>query len=139
MSTTTGFLWTDGGSRGNPGEAAVGIVVTDGEKTLVEAGEYLGSLISNNQAEYQALYRGMLKVQELGFRNVTCHLDSQLVVEQLNGRYKVKDAGLREWWQKINDLKVGFDSVEFVYVPRKMNVIADRLVNNALDEAAMNR
>ena len=70
----------------------------------------------------------------MGAKRVRCHLDSQLVVEQINGRYKVKDAGLREWWQKIQELMQSFESIEVVYVPRAQNAAADSLVNQALDE-----
>ena len=127
-------MWTDGGSRGNPGKAAIGIVISDGQSVVFEEGRYLGDLISNNQAEYQALYRGLLELKEMGAKRVRCHLDSQLVVEQINGRYKVKDAGLREWWQKIQELMQSFESIEVVYVPRAQNAAADSLVNQALDE-----
>lgn len=128
-------MWTDGGSRGNPGAAAMGIVITSDEAVLLEEGTYLGDPISNNQAEYQALYNGLLRAQQLEVTHIRCHLDSQLVVEQVNGRYKVKDAGLREWWMKIRMLMESFASVDVVYVPRAQNAAADALVNQALDAA----
>lgn len=127
-------MWTDGGSRGNPGEAAIGIVLKENGQVIFEEGTYLGSLISNNQAEYQALYQGLLRAKSIGASEVESFLDSQLVVEQLNGRYKVKDAGLREWWNKIKDLSESFAKVSFAYVPRADNSIADGLVNQALDK-----
>ena len=134
-------MWTDGGSRGNPGEAAIGIIIQSDQegKPLYVEGRYLGSQISNNQAEYQALYYGLNQALQIGVSQIICHLDSQLVVEQINGRYKVKDAGLKLWWDKIQQLRQKFDSVEVVYVPRAQNAQADKLVNQALDNALYNK
>ena len=131
-------MWTDGGSRSNPGPAAIGIVLKEGDAIVFESGEFLGHSVSNNQAEYQALYRGLAQARQLEAKTIQCYLDSQLVVEQINGRYKVKDAGLREWWTKVREMLVQFDSWQVSYVPRAQNAHADKLVNQALDEVLYN-
>ena len=131
-------MWTDGGSRSNPGPAAIGIVLKEGDAVVFESGEFLGHSVSNNQAEYQALYRGLMQAKQLQAKTIQCYLDSQLVVEQINGRYKVKDAGLREWWTKVRELLVEFDNWQVTYVPRVQNAHADKLVNQALDEVLYN-
>lgn len=128
-------VWTDGGSRGNPGKAATGIIVKDDNQQLLhQDGQYLGQPISNNQAEYQALHQALAYLQSIDAQDFICHLDSQLVVEQVNGRYKVKDEGLRHWWQKIQDQLQTFASYQIVYVPRAQNAAADAMVNQILDQ-----
>ncbi len=129
-------IWSDGGSRGNPGKAAVGIVMQDQQGQPVwQQGQYLGQPISNNQAEYQALYQALVQAQQFQAKQIICHLDSQLVVEQVNGRYKVKDEGLRQWWQKIQLILQTFESYQVIYVPRAQNAQADAIVNQVLDQA----
>ncbi len=129
-------LWTDGGARGNPGPAATGVVIKDGDKVVWEAGEYLGEM-SNNQAEYLALLTGLRKAQELQVASVAVHMDSQLVVEQVNRRYKVKDEGMRQRWNEVQALLDRFTEWTVDYVPRAMNKRADELVNQALDERSV--
>jgi ribonuclease HI len=131
-------MWTDGGSRSNPGPAAVGIVIKEGGAVVFEAGEFLGHSVSNNQAEYQALYRGLSQAKKMQASSIQCYLDSQLVVEQVNGRFKVKDAGLREWWSKVQELLKSFEAWQVAYVPRAQNAHADKLVNQVLDEVLYN-
>lgn len=125
-------IWTDGGARGNPGPAAAGVVVRDGEDIVWQNGVYLGNT-TNNQAEYQALQLGLEKAQQLGADEVQVHMDSQLVVEQVNGRYKVKDLGLQERHRAVRKQLEEFDTWQLQYVPRAQNADADRLVNQALD------
>jgi ribonuclease HI len=127
-------IWTDGGARGNPGPAAAGVVITQESTPVYQAGVFLGHHLTNNQAEYQALQLGLDKAQELEAEAVTVHMDSQLVVEQINGRYKVKDAGLQERWAAARHCLQNFGEWEVVYVPRSQNSLADRLVNQALDQ-----
>ena len=128
-------LFTDGGSRGNPGQAAVGCVLTDPLKNEVirEYGECIG-VETNNIAEYQALITGLKIAAEFHPNHLICHLDSELVVKQLNGEYRVKMATFTPLIQEINSLKSCFPHVSFVYIPREKNVRADLLVNRALDE-----
>lgn len=128
-------LFTDGGSRGNPGQAAVGCVLFDPLKNEVlrEYGECIG-IQTNNIAEYQALITGLKIAKEFHPNHLICHLDSELVVKQLNGEYRVKMATFAPLVQEINDLRSSFPNVSFVYVPRAKNARADLLVNRALDE-----
>ena len=125
-------LFTDGGARGNPGPAAIGYVITDGGTVLAEHGEAIGHA-TNNVAKYTALLRGLTHAKELGARTVTCKLDSQLVVEQLNRNYKVKDATLAQLFTKVWNLCHDFQRVTFSHIPRSQNAHAVALVNAALD------
>ncbi len=132
-------IYTDGGARGNPGPAAVGVVILrDGEKIL-EAKQYLGDNLTNNWAEYEAVIFALVKALELLLRDedIEFRLDSQLVVEQLSGRWKIKEASLKGQAQKVHDLLTSFGTVTFTYVPREKNKDADRLVNEALDEVSL--
>ena len=133
-------LFSDGGSRGNPGQAAIGCVLFDPLKNAVlrEYGECIG-IQTNNIAEYQALITGLKIAKEFCPNHLICHLDSELVVKQLNGEYRVKMATFTPLIQEINELKSGFPSVSFVYIPRAKNARADLLVNRALDEMQVKR
>lgn len=128
-------LFTDGGSRGNPGQAAIGVVLLDPLKNEVlrEYGEAIG-IQTNNIAEYQALITGLKIAQEFCPNHLICHLDSELVVKQLSGEYRVKMPTFTPLIQEINELKSSFPNVTFVYIPRQKNERADILVNKALDE-----
>jgi ribonuclease HI len=129
-------LHTDGGSRGNPGAAAIGVVVEvekgGATELLGEIGETIG-VASNNVAEYRAIIRGLEEAERLGASSVTCLLDSQLVVEQLNGNYRVKSEDMKPLHARVQDLRSGFALVTFQHVRREQNKEADRLVNEALD------
>lgn len=130
------ILHTDGGARGNPGPAAIGVVVeleNGGRRELIaEIGEKIG-VATNNVAEYRALVRGLEEAGRLGGTEVTCLLDSQLVVEQMNGRFKVKHADMIPLHRQATGLTRAFKKVTFGYVPRAQNAAADALVNAALD------
>jgi ribonuclease HI len=129
-------LHTDGGARGNPGPAAIGVVVEKehdgGLEVLAEIGEKIG-VATNNVAEYRALIRGLDEAKRLGADEVTCLLDSTLVVEQMSGRYKVKHANVIPLHSEATELARGFKKVGYRYIPRAQNAEADRLVNEALD------
>ena len=129
-------LHTDGGSRGNPGPAAIGVLVEvekGGESEVIgEIGERIG-VASNNVAEYRAIIRGLEEAARLGADRVTCMLDSQLVVEQLNGRYRVKHVDMIPLHRRVRELGGAFAEVTFHHVRREQNTEADRLVNAALD------
>lgn len=126
------ILYTDGGARGNPGQAAIGFVLIHDNRIIAKHGEKIGQA-TNNVAEYQAVFKGLLKAKDLGIKKLVCRLDSQLVCEQLNQRYKIKDRHLGANFVKIWNLLQGFEKVDFVYIPREQNLLADNLVNQALD------
>jgi ribonuclease HI len=125
----------DGGSRGNPGPAAVAAVVQDDSGgVLEERAERIGSA-TNNVAEYRALLLGIERAAALGGDRLELVGDSELVVRQLKGEYKVKDAALRELHAEARRALRGFDGWSIRHVPRERNAEADRLVNEALDGA----
>ena len=128
-------MYTDGGSRGNPGQAAIGCVLEDPTEGVVlqEHYERIG-IETNNVAEYKALIRGLELATALHPNKLVCFLDSELVVRQLNGQYKVKMASLQSLFQQISELAVHFTDIEYKHIPRKDNHRADSLVNKALDE-----
>ncbi|MBI3631021.1 MAG: ribonuclease HI family protein [Candidatus Sungbacteria bacterium] len=134
------IVYTDGGSRGNPGRGAIGVVVRDGSGSLIKSyGRAIG-IVTNNEAEYAAVVFALQKIKALlgGERSkktsVTVHMDSELVARQLSGKYKIEEERLFAPFIKIWNLKMDFGSVAFTHVPREQNRDADRLVNEALDQ-----
>ncbi len=126
-------IFSDGGSRGNPGPSASGFVVLDMEDTvLVEKGVYLG-VTTNNVAEYTALKLALEECRKMGVRRIHAYLDSLLVVNQLKGIFKIKNRDLWPIHDSINKLAETFDEIEFSHVPREFNKLADAEVNKALD------
>ena len=127
------IVHTDGGARGNPGPAAIGVVIGDREY-----GKAIGET-TNNVAEYHALIFGLQKVKQLLGKEkskdaeIEACSDSELMVSQLNGAYKIKDEGLKELFIEAWNLKQDFKSVRFIHIPREENKRADALVNRALD------
>ena len=129
-------LFADGGSRGNPGPAASAAVLLDPEGDLLEEiGAYLG-VATNNVAEWTALILGLEAAAKRGIRRLAVRLDSELVVKQLRGEYRVKHEGLQPLHRRATQLLRAFGEVEIRHVPRKQNVLADRLVNRLLDQEA---
>ena len=123
----------DGGARGNPGPAAIGIVVSGPDGGVVEQlGEPIGAT-TNNVAEYRALLRGLERARALGADEVEVVGDSELVAKQINGQYKVKHAGLKPLHAQALQALGGFDRWRVRTVPRAQNAAADALVNAALD------
>lgn len=125
-------IYTDGGARGNPGPAGIGVVFKEKGEVVAEFKEYIGHT-TNNQAEYRAVVLALKYLGDFPHDAVNFYLDSQLVVCQVNGQYKVKNADLKPLHQKIKDL-LFFENVKFYYIPREKNQEADRLVNEAIDE-----
>ncbi|PIS05449.1 MAG: ribonuclease H [Candidatus Buchananbacteria bacterium CG10_big_fil_rev_8_21_14_0_10_42_9] len=125
-------LFCDGGARGNPGPAGAGAVLKYNGKTY-EMKEYLGEA-TNNQAEYRALIMGLRKAVEVGVQELDCYLDSELLVEQMNQRYKVKNQGLAVLFVRAWNLAAQLKKVTYRHVYRNQNQDADRLVNEAIDE-----
>lgn len=131
------IIYSDGGARGNPGPAAIGVAIYKVSNTydpIKTLGLFLGHT-TNNQAEYKALIAGLEEARTLGATEVICCLDSELVVKQLTGAYKIKEAGLKDLAMDALRLKNTFDIVEFKHVPREKNKLADQLVNEVLDKA----
>jgi len=126
-------IYSDGGSRGNPGPSAAGYIILDSrQEVIAEGGEYLG-ITTNNQAEYQGVRLGLQKAKELGYKKVDFKLDSMLVVNQMKGYYKIKN---RELWpinERIRMLMTDFERVTFTHVNRQFNQLADGMVNKTLD------
>jgi probable phosphoglycerate mutase len=138
------LIRTDGASRSNPGPASAGAVLIDAalpNATAVDApvvsvvARPLG-VQTNNVAEYTALVLALKEAQRLGARAIDLRLDSKLIVEQLHGRWKVKDAKMREWWTEARGLLATFDSWDATHEPRATNKAADALANLALDDPA---
>jgi ribonuclease HI len=129
-------LFADGGSRGNPGPAASAAVLFDGAgEPLEEIGAYLG-VATNNVAEWTALVLGLEAAAKRGVARLSVRLDSELVVKQLRGEYRVKHPGLQPLHRRAQQLLRAFAAVDIRHVPRRENAIADRLVNRVLDEEA---
>ena len=126
----------DGGARGNPGPAGIGIVITAGDgSVLARANDYIG-VATNNAAEYRALLLGLERARELGAREVEAVNDSQLVARQVTGEYRVKKADLRPLHAEALAALGGFERWSIRSVPREQNVLADELVNDAIDARA---
>ena len=127
-------LYTDGGSRGNPGESAIGCVLIDptSDKVIKEYKEAIG-IHTNNVAEYKALIAGLEIAKNYHPNRLVCHLDSELIVKQLSGEYRVKMPTLQPLILEIQEIISNLPDVSFCHVPRAENKKADRLVNEALD------
>ncbi|MEK7614789.1 MAG: ribonuclease HI family protein [Patescibacteria group bacterium] len=133
-------LYTDGGSRGNPGPAASGAVLKSlsakGEgETIATASKYLGST-TNNQAEYTAIIIGLEKAHTLGAKVVEVYMDSELATKQLKGQYRVKNPDIAKRFLEVKNLLQKFDRVTFTHIRREKNTEADALVNKVLDAHA---
>ncbi|WKZ27409.1 MAG: ribonuclease HI family protein [Candidatus Paceibacterota bacterium] len=131
-------IWTDGGARGNPGPAAIGFVIS-GEGVEDGHGAYIGET-TNNVAEYRAVIEALRKLKLLIGAEaakgsaVIVRADSQLVVRQALGEYRVKEAGLKQLFMELWNARQDFHSVDFIHIPREENGKADGFVNRALDE-----
>ncbi|QQS59214.1 ribonuclease HI family protein [Candidatus Peregrinibacteria bacterium] len=135
LSKCTYSLFSDGGSRGNPGNAGAGFVLLDASGNEISAGKkYLGRA-TNNIAEYTALILGLQKAQEMGIFSLNCFLDSELIVRQLSGQYRVKHPDLKPLFLEVQKRAYFFKSISFLHVPRAQNKRADQLANEAMDEA----
>lgn len=134
--STKYVIYTDGGSRGNPGHSAAAYVIYSPDGSILEqAGEYMG-VTTNNQAEYRGVLMALERARSLGLSGIEFRIDSMLVVNQLNGIYAVKN---RELWpinDRIKTLLSEIRDVRFTHVPREQNTVADGLVNSVLDRRA---
>lgn len=133
-------IYTDGGARGNPGPAAVGVVI-EGSGIDRKIGEYIGET-TNNEAEYRAVITAMKKMKQIigsdkaGQAKLEFFVDSELLVKQLNGEYKIKEETLQKLFIELWNLKLDFKEVSFTHILRGKNKEADKLVNEALDKEA---
>ena len=128
-------MWVDGGARGNPGPAAVGYrIEDDAGEVLDEAGRTIG-VATNNEAEYRALITALQRAAALGATEVEVRADSELLVRQMTGRYRVKSPHLKALWDEAQQAADRFERVRYVEVRRAENADADRQVNLALDRA----
>lgn len=126
------IIHTDGGARGNPGPAGIGVVIEcDGRTHTYQ--EYIGKA-TNNQAEYRAVILALEKAHELSIDEIDFYLDSELVQQQLIGAYKVKNKDLAPLFVKVWNLSQNFKKVKYIHVYRADNKIADKLVNTVLDK-----
>ena len=128
-------IYTDGASRNNPGEAGAGVYILQDGKPVETIARYLGRT-TNNIAEYTAAIIGLEHAAKLGASRVKLFADSELMVKQINGQYKVKNEGLKPLYNKVKELVAKIGSVEVQYISREQNKEADALANQAIDEKA---
>jgi ribonuclease HI len=129
------YLFTDGASRGNPGLAGAGFVLMGGAGQIVyEGARFLGEA-TNNQAEYIALVEGLSQGVEMGFSDISIRMDSELIVKQIKGEYRVKNHGIKPHYKKAVELLNKLESYSIEHIPREKNKEADRLANKAIDDA----
>lgn len=140
------IIYTDGGSRGNPGRAAAGFVICNEKgQELKKYGEYLGDKLTNNEAEYSAVIFSLKKFKALfGGKlaentEIEIRSDSEFLVNQLNGSYKVLDEKIQKLFIELWNLRLDFKSIKFKHIPREKNQEADKLVNEALDNSGRSR
>ncbi len=129
------MVYTDGGSRGNPGHAAIAVIIADASgKVLQTHSEYIGET-TNNVAEYRAVLKALKLARKHGGGSVTCTMDSQLVMMQLSGKYRIKKPHLKELHDMVKEEEKGFSSVSYAHVRRedRMVSLADSMLNHTLD------
>lgn len=124
---------TDGAARGNPGPAAIGATIKDETGKIIARISRRIGITTNNQAEYRAIIAALEKAISLGAKHVVLRSDSELVVNQINGRYKIKKSTLRPLYQEIVQLIGSLEGFTIAYIPRQQNREADKLANKALD------
>jgi ribonuclease HI len=139
------IIYTDGGSRGNPGKAGIGVVIcNEMGQEVKKFGEYIGDNLTNNDAEYQAIIFALKKFKAVFGKtlakntDIEIRADSELVVKQLSGEYRLENPKIQQFFIEIWNLKFDFKSVKFKHIPREKNKEADRLVNESLDGASIN-
>jgi len=122
----------DGLSKGNPGPSAIGVVIRDAQGRLVDSISNRIGMATNNQAEYRALIAALERAIELNAKEIHLESDSELLVRQVNGRYRVKNPTLRSLYQKVLQLRNKLDCLTIVHIPRQQNAEADKLANWAI-------
>jgi ribonuclease HI len=126
-------IFTDGAARGNPGPAAIGAIIKDEKGNPVASISRCIGQTTNNQAEYRAVIAALEKAVGLGARQIALYSDSELVVKQINGQYRIKNAALRSLYQEVVKLTGALEDFKIAYIPRERNAGADALANKALD------
>ncbi|MFA5135586.1 MAG: ribonuclease HI family protein [Patescibacteria group bacterium] len=126
-------MYTDGGARGNPGPAGIGVVIWHGNELVGAYSKYIG-VATNNQAEYQAVVLALEHAKRIKAEEIDIYMDSELAVNQLNRKFKIKNADLGSLFVKAWNVMVGFKAVRFHHIPREKNSEADKLVNQAIDQ-----
>jgi ribonuclease HI len=131
-------IFSDGAAKGNPGPSGAGWLIRDPQGQIRENGRFLGAG-TNNEAEYQALTAALEEALSLGAKAVKVHLDSELLVRQINGQYRVKNDRLRKYYHQAQDLLSRFHEYAIIHIPREQNREADRLANEAIKEHYKNQ
>jgi formyltetrahydrofolate-dependent phosphoribosylglycinamide formyltransferase len=127
------IIYTDGGSRGNPGPAAAAFILTGTDKNIIDGKAFFLGETTNNVAEYTGLVKALSAAKQAGGTSIEVFSDSQLMVRQINGRYKVKSSNLKEFYAECTELLAGFTSWRITHIPRDNNKQADELANRAMD------
>ena len=133
MSVKRAIIWVDGASRSNPGPAAIGAIIKDEQGRLHARISQRIGITTNNQAEYRAVIAALGEAIKLGVTHVKLNSDSELVVRQISGKYRVKNANLKPLYQKVKQLQSSFEGFTVTHIPREQNAEADSLANKALD------
>lgn len=128
-------IHTDGGARGNPGPAGIGVVIAENGKTVEAFGRFLGDHLTNNQAEYLAVEVALQRAKELGGTDLRVYIDSELISSQLRREYKIKNPELGKIFLRVWNLMQDFVSIKILSIRREENTAADAEVNRAIDAA----
>lgn len=134
MSIKKLVIYTDGGARNNPGPAGIGVVIYDDLGNIIETHKEFIGKTTNNVAEYRALIDGLRRAKKYDPEEIEVRLDSELVKKQVTGEYKCKDENMKELLAQVRELSF-FKHITFVNIPRAQNKLADKLANEAMDEA----
>jgi len=126
-------IYTDGGARGNPGPAGIGVVFCDQKNQIIKKYSQAIGERTNNQAEYEAIIFALKKAKKMKFKKVECFSDSELIINQLSHKYKIKDKDLQPLFINVWNLMIDFEKITFHHIPRQQNKEADRLVNQVLN------
>jgi ribonuclease HI/probable phosphoglycerate mutase len=129
------ILYCDGASRGNPGPSSIGYLLKDEDGRVIFSEGRILPPGTNNQAEYQALIAGLQAARDRGVRNLLVRADSELMIRQMTGKYRVRNPGLLACYEQATNLSRSFDTIQFEHIPREQNAQADRLANEALDRS----
>ena len=132
MSVNRMVIFTDGAARGNPGPASIGVTIKDAQGKLIASISQRIGTKTNNQAEYMAIITALEKAISMGVRQVDLYSDSELVVRQINGRYRVKKDTLKPLYQRAKQLQNSLEGFTITHIPRQQNTEADSLANKAL-------